>query len=145
MITFGLFVWFTMRFVWPLLKSILDARALKISEGLAAAELGHQELQAAEGKAKEVIKSAHEKAQAIVEGAQKQADLLIQAAKETATQEKSRIVASGAEEVTQAYQKARQSLQAELADLVVLTTEQFLGRTLTPADQAHLVSTLEKP
>jgi F-type H+-transporting ATPase subunit b len=144
MITFGLFVWFTMRFVWPLLKAILDARALKISEGLAAAELGHQELQAAEDKAKEVIKSAHEKAQAIVEGAQRQADDLIQVAKDAAAQEKARIVASGAEEVAQAYQKARQGLQSELADLVVLTTEQFLGRTLTPADQANLVSSLVK-
>ena len=144
MITFGLFVWFTMRFVWPLLKATLDARALKISEGLAAAELGHKELQTAEEKAREVIKSAHEKAQAIVEGAQKQADSMIQAAKEAATQEKSRIVASGNEEVANAYEKARQGLQAELADLVVLTTEQLLGRTLTEADQAHLVSTLVK-
>lgn len=144
MITFGLFVWFTMRFVWPLLKSILDARALKISEGLAAAELGHKELETAEEKAKQLIKAAHAKAKTIVEGAQKQADALIQEAKEAAAQEQSRAVALGKEEVANAYQKARQGLQAELADLVVLTTEQLLERTLTPEDQAHLVSALVK-
>jgi F-type H+-transporting ATPase subunit b len=145
MVTFGLFVWFTMRFVWPLLKATIDARALKISEGLAAAELGHEALQKAEEKAREVVKVAHEKAKSIVESAQKQADRLLQTAKETATEEKSRAVAAGSEEVERAYQKARQNLQAELADLVVLTTEQLLGRTLTKTDQAHLVSLLEKP
>ncbi len=46
--------------------------------------------------------------------------------------------------MAQAYQKARQGLQSELADLVVLTTEQFLGRALTSADQANLLASLVK-
>lgn len=127
MITFGLFVWFTMRFIWPLLRSILDTRAVKISDGLAAAELGQQQLKEAENKAKEIIQRAHDQGEYIVELAQKQADELVEAAKESAVQEKQRIVASGQQEVDNAYQKARHHLQAELADLVTLTTEKLLA------------------
>ena len=45
MITFGLLVWFTMKFVWPPLLQALEERKKKIADGLAAGEKGKQELE----------------------------------------------------------------------------------------------------
>ena len=37
MITFALFIWFTMKFVWPVLTQAMEERRQKIADGLAAA------------------------------------------------------------------------------------------------------------
>ena len=42
MITFVIFVWFCMKFVWPPIMHALDERRKKIADGLAAAERGNQ-------------------------------------------------------------------------------------------------------
>ena len=39
-ITFAIFVWFTMRFVWPPLTAAMQERQQKIADGLQAAEQG---------------------------------------------------------------------------------------------------------
>ena len=41
MVVFLILWWTVAKFIWPKLTATLDARALKISEGLAAAERGH--------------------------------------------------------------------------------------------------------
>ena len=44
MITFALFTWFTMKFVWPPVMQALGERQKKIADGLAAGERGQHEL-----------------------------------------------------------------------------------------------------
>ena len=39
-ITFFVFVWVCMKYIWPPLMAALEARTAKITEGLAAAEQG---------------------------------------------------------------------------------------------------------
>ena len=39
-ITFIVFVWFCMRFIWPPVMNALETRKKKIADGLAAAERG---------------------------------------------------------------------------------------------------------
>ena len=43
-ITFGILIWFTMKFVWPYLLGAMQERAKRIADGLAAAERGKQDL-----------------------------------------------------------------------------------------------------
>ena len=50
MIIFGALVWFTMKFVWPLITDAMNERQKKIAEGLAAAERGQKDLTAAESR-----------------------------------------------------------------------------------------------
>ncbi len=44
MIVFAIFVWFTMKFVWPPITKALDERQKRIADGLAAAEKGQKAL-----------------------------------------------------------------------------------------------------
>ena len=44
MITFALFVWFTMKFVWPPITKAMEDRQQQIADGLAAAEQGKRDL-----------------------------------------------------------------------------------------------------
>ena len=57
-VTFAIFVWFTMRFVWPAIIEAMEKREHAIADGLAAAERGHHELQRAHHQADEEINRA---------------------------------------------------------------------------------------
>ena len=43
-ISFAIFVWFCMRYVWPPIIAALEAREAEIADGLASAEKGRHEL-----------------------------------------------------------------------------------------------------
>ena len=43
MLVFIVLIWFTMKFVWPMILGPMDERSRKIALGLAAAEKGQQE------------------------------------------------------------------------------------------------------
>lgn len=139
MITFALFVWFTMKFVWPVLESVLKERQQKIAEGLAAAERGHQELEVAQKYAIQHIHEARAKAVEAVEQAKKQAALILDEAKTKASQEYAQMIALGRAEITQERQRVKEQLQNEVADLALISAEKLLGRILTAADQKALL------
>ena len=49
-LVFIVLIWFTMKFVWPMILGPMEERATKIAMGLAAAEKGQQELAQANSK-----------------------------------------------------------------------------------------------
>ena len=66
MVVFGLLVWFTMTFIWPVMRQALDEREQRIADGLAAAEKGRSDLESAEAKAQTIIAAAREQARDIL-------------------------------------------------------------------------------
>ena len=50
LIAFALLVLFTMKFVWPPLVTMMDERAKRIADGLAAADKGKNDLAQAEAR-----------------------------------------------------------------------------------------------
>ncbi len=139
MITFALFVWFTMKFVWPPLEKILHDRQQKIAEGLAAAERGHQEFEISQKYAIQHIHEARAKAVETIEHAKKLADMIIEEAKIEALREREKIVTLGHEEVAQALRRAKTQIQAEMIDLTIKSTEKLLGRVMSEHDQKMLL------
>ena len=62
MITFGLLVWFTMKYVWPPVIQAMQDRQKRIADGLAAAEQGVQAQEEAESKAADLLRDAKQQA-----------------------------------------------------------------------------------
>ena len=83
-ISFFLFVWFCMKFVWPPLMAALDERKKSIADGLAAAERGRQEHELAERHAKDVIREAKDEASNIIAQAQRRASEIVDESKNDA-------------------------------------------------------------
>ena len=69
MVVFALLIWFTMKFVWPMILGAMEAREKKIAAGLAAAEKGQQELSQARSNSDSIIREARERAQQIIDQA----------------------------------------------------------------------------
>ncbi len=139
MVTFAIFVWFTMRFVWPALEKILKERQQKIAEGLAAAERGHKELEVSQKYAIQHIHEARAKAAEAIDQAKKQAAMIIDDAKAEAQKEREQLLALGHSEIEQEKLKARLALQNEVVNLAIASAEQLLGRVITEVDQKTLL------
>ena len=82
MVVFAILIWFTMKFVWPMILGAMDEREKKIAAGLAAAEKGQQELAQAQSRADDVIiRKPATARQQIIDQAQHRANEIIEQAK----------------------------------------------------------------
>jgi F-type H+-transporting ATPase subunit b len=142
MLIFGLLVWATLKFVWPLVEGPLQARNRRIAEGLAAAEQGQRELAEAESKVTELVREAHTRALAIEHQAQQQANETVEAAKKTAQAEGQRLLIAARDQIALETQKARDELRGQVAALAVAGATRIIGREINARDHAELLEKL---
>lgn len=138
-ITFAIFVWFTMKFIWPQLEQALQQRKQIIADGLAAAEKGQQDLASTKQTVKEQLAKARERANSLVAQAQQQATLIIEQAKDQASIEKANIIASGNKQLQQDVLNAKATLQDQIAGLVIASSGKLLGREINASDHQQLL------
>lgn len=134
-ISFAIFVWFCLKYVWPPILKALEERETRIADGLAAAERGKHELELAESRAVEALREGKDKAQEFIAQAQKRADEIVEAAKQSAREEADRIKAAKMAEIEQERNQARDELRARVAHLAVAGAEQILMREID--ENAH--------
>ncbi|MGI9228234.1 MAG: F0F1 ATP synthase subunit B [Gammaproteobacteria bacterium] len=127
-VAFSVFVWFTMKFIWPLLLKQMQEREARIADGLAAAEKGQTTLAEAEAKMQELVEAGKQQAAGIIAQGQKRHDELVEEAKQNANQERERILAAADAEIEQQKTQTREQLRAEVATLALTGAEQILMR-----------------
>ena len=141
-ITFALFVWFCMKFIWPPVMGALEARRKEIADGLAAAERGQHEQELAEKRAAEHIKEAKGQASDIVSQAQKRANEIVEEAKGDAKTEADRIVTGANAEIEQEINRAREHLRKEVVGLAIAGAEKVLKREVDKDAHANTLNEL---
>src|SRR5258708_29168664 len=70
-VTFALFIWVTVKFIWPWLMRKIEERQKIIADGLAAGEQGRRELEEAGKRAHEELAKARERGGEIIGSAEK--------------------------------------------------------------------------
>ena len=141
LISFSIFVWFCMRYVWPPILAALEEREAKIADGLEAAERGRRELEAAGLKAEEARKEGVDKARQTLVQAERRAEEIIEAAKQEAVEEANRVKAAAEAEIQQNRNRAREELRQDIGRLATAGAEQILMREV---DQSVHQEVLEK-
>jgi F-type H+-transporting ATPase subunit b len=142
MIVFIVLVWFTMKFVWPMILGPMEERSRKIAAGLAAAEKGQEELAQARDRAEAVVREARERANLIIDQAQHRANELVEQAKGTATAEGRRLVEAAKQQIELEASHAREALRREVATIAVSAASKVLEREIDPRAHADLLSKL---
>jgi len=128
MVVFALLVWFTMKFVWPLLQAAMHERESRIADGLAAAERGKHDLELAEKRSAELLREGKDKAQELIGQAQKRANEIVDEAKGTARGEAETIIELARSQIDQERTEAREGLRKDVATLAVAGAAQILQR-----------------
>lgn len=144
MISFGILVWFTMKFIWPPLNAAIESRQKTIADGLAAAERARQELKDADSRVADEIRKAREEATHIVERANQQYNQIVDKAKVDAVAEGARQKAVAQAEIDSLSHQAREVLRQQVASLAVAGAEKILKREIDPARHRDLLDALAK-
>ncbi len=141
-ITFAILVLFTMKFVWPPLNNMLEERADRIANGLAAAEKGRQELLDAESRVTEELKHVQVRATEIMGNAEKRADQIVEEAKERATKEADKILSDATAQIEQEFIRAKEQLRSQVAVLAVQGAQQILKAEVDQARHEKILATI---
>jgi F-type H+-transporting ATPase subunit b len=143
-VAFALFIWFTVRFVWPPLLGAIEARQKQIADGLAAGEQGRKSLEISTRQAEEAIAEARARAAEIVSQAEKRAGQLVEEAKGAAKEEGTREKAAAKAEIGQEVQRARELLREQVAALAVAGAEKILRREVDAKAHAELLEGIKQ-
>jgi F-type H+-transporting ATPase subunit b len=142
MITFGLFVWVMMKFVWPPLTQAMQERQQRIAEGLAAAEQGNTQLERSRQEVESALQAARQQAAEILAQANRRGAEMIEQAKQAAREEGERQIRSAEALIAQEVSQARESLRREVADLAMAAAGRILKREIDPSAHRDLVDEL---
>ena len=100
-ISFAIFVWFCMKYVWPPITSALEQRKKTIADGLSAAELGQKSLEEAKVDVEAKLAEAKSEAKNIISMAEKRQGDILDEASMKASEETSKRLKLAEQEVEQ--------------------------------------------
>lgn len=130
MITFAVFVWFTMKYVWPPITKAMQEREKKIADGLAAGEKGQRDLELARHKSIEIIQEAKTEAARIIDQANKRAQRIVEEGKVNARLEGDRLLQAARADIDQLMVKTKRDLQHQVSGLAIIMAEKIIQRDI---------------
>jgi len=143
-LSFALFIWFTVKFVWPWMLHKIELRQKTIADGLAAAEQGKRSLELSTRQSEESVREARGRAADILAQAEKRAAQMIDEARNAAREEGSREKAAAQAEIEQAVTRAREQLRDRVASLAVAGAEKILRREVDPRAHGELLEAIKR-
>ena len=132
MVTFAFFVWFCMKFVWPVILQAMEERQQKIADGLDAAQ----------SKVSDQLKEAKQEAAGIIDQANKRANQIVDEAKQQAQAEGERLKAAAQAEIEQEVNRAKEELRATVAGLALAGAEKVLEASIDDKANKAIVDKL---
>ena len=136
------FVWFSMKFIWPVLMKVIEDRRKQIADGIAAGEKGQRELAEARHGSEVIMAEARQKAVQVVDLAHKRSGDLVAEAKNTALAEGQRLVAQAKGEIANEQARAKDGLRKEVSTLALAGAAKVLGREVDAQAHAKLLDEL---
>lgn len=143
-LAFSIFIWFTVRYVWPPLLRAIEDRQKTIADGLAAGERGKHDLELASQRSAEVLKEAKQRAAEIVVQAEKRASEIVDTAKVAAKEEGDRIIIGAKAEIEHEMFSAKETLRQHTADLALAGAAKILRREVDAKTHADLLANIEE-
>ena len=143
-VSFALFIWFTVKFVWPPLLRAIETRQKQIADGLAAGEQGKKSLELSSKQAEQAIQEARTRAAEILAQAEKRGSQVVEEAKVAAKTEGDRERAAAKADIQQEAQRAREQLREQVAALAVAGAEKILRREVDAKAHAELLDGIRK-
>ena len=142
MIVFALLIWFTMTFVWPLMRGAMDEREQRIADGLTAAEKGQRDLLEAAAKGQTIIAEARDQAKEIVAQASGRATGIVDEARVDGAAEKRRQLEATQAEIEVEINRARDELRGQVAAIAVAGAAKVLAREIDSSIHRDLLDNL---
>jgi F-type H+-transporting ATPase subunit b len=143
-VTFTVFIWLTVKFIWPHMLRAIEARQKTIADGLAAAEQGRRSLETSTRQAEDAIAQSRRRAAEILAQAEKRAAQMIDEARTAAKEEGNREKLAAKAEIAQEVTRAREQLRDNVASLAVAGAEKILRREVDARAHSELLESIKQ-
>lgn len=143
-IDFGIALIVLWKFAYKPIFNILDARKVKIADGIANAEKIKAELAKTEAERQRILAQASDVANGMIEQAREAANRVREVETQKAIAAAEQIIAKAREAAVQDHAKMLAELKREVGRLVVQTTTTVTGKVLTADDQKRLAEETQK-
>lgn len=140
---FAVFIFITVKWIWPMILVHVEARQKLIADGLAEAERGRSSLADAQKQTEVILKEARERAHELVAAAEKAAGQRVEDSKAQAKAEGDRLLAAANAQIQQEVQSAKQVLREQVAQLAVSGAEKILNREVDAKAHAEMLNKLK--
>jgi F-type H+-transporting ATPase subunit b len=140
---FAVFIFITVKWIWPMILVHVEARQKMIADGLAEAERGRNSLAEAQKQTDVMIREARDRAHEIVAAAEKAASQRVEESKTQAKTEGERLLAAANAQIQQEVQSAKQVLREQVAQLAVSGAEKILNREVDARAHADMLNQLK--
>ena len=144
MLTFLVFVWFTMAVIWPPVIRALEKRRTQIAEGIASADQGRQALDLATKEGEKILAKAREQAALILRQAEDRAQSVIDQAVGQGKKEAELVIAQAHQELDVQIKAAKRELYNEIAGLALKAAGQVVMEDLDDEKHHKMVNSLVK-
>jgi F-type H+-transporting ATPase subunit b len=124
------FVWFCMKYIWPVIMGAIEQRQTEIANGLAAAEKGQSSLATAKVEVDKILAAARDQARGIVDQANTRASAIVEQGKADGEAARKAQVEAGRAEIGVEINRAREELRGQVAKIAVAGAEKVLGREI---------------
>jgi len=141
-ISFVLFVWFCMKYIWPPIILTIETRQKEIEESLINSKKAQDELCVLEKKIQQDIIEAKQKASNILNEANKQKTLILEEARKKALEETKKILLNAQSEIEISTMHARKNLHKEVVDLSLAIAEKIIKKNISKDDNQNLLDQL---
>ena len=126
MITFAIFVWFTISYVWPPVIAVMDARREKIAKGILSAEKGDMLLKSAKDRSESLMLETKKEIKQLIDKATQQAKLIVEKSKLEAAAEGDRLLLLKKTEIEQVMHTAKKGAISDLGSIIIYCTRHII-------------------
>lgn len=141
-ITFVIFVWFCMKYVWPPIIKAIEERQSSIADALASAEKAKQEQADTKVLVEQELAKAKEEAQQIIDLATKRRNEILDSVQAEAELAKAKIIEQGYAEIENERKRVQEELRQKVAALAVAGAEKIVGREIDQAANNDIIDKL---
>ncbi|QNS01763.1 MAG: F0F1 ATP synthase subunit B [Buchnera aphidicola (Pentalonia nigronervosa)] len=141
-ISFFLFSWFCMRYVWPPIIVTIQNRQKKIEQSLIAAEQAKKELEQTKIQIQKKIQNAKEHAEKILYTAKSQGDIVLATAQKKALSDCRKMLINTQSEIDVMIMNEKKKLYKEITVLSILMAEKIIKKQIQNSDSQIFVNEL---
>lgn len=143
-LSFFIFVWFCMKYIWNPLISIIEQRQKKISDSIESIKLSKKKTEQIHNEALKNLKQARTTAQKILNHANACKEKILLDARYEAHQERNKILAKAQEQINQERKRVLNELRKKIGQLVIESTEKIINRSINEVIDHNFVNNIIK-
>lgn len=142
MITFIIFVIFTMKYIWPNFQDILRQRKLKIEKGLKFSSLAKKNLEESLSKSASTIDNAKKQALTLIDNANLRAYNIISDAKNTAQIIKNKIILNANKDILYKKKEMHNEIKEEIISISIIIAEKLIMKKIDKQSNSSLINNI---